>query len=107
MRGGQSFFQPRDVQHAAFNVCLVELQGASLRYARAVPEHQRQKATVAGLISAAFGGGNQLIDLGGNVAFSVVHVRLPFRRAIRLVKNDYEVERKCSLQHPHRAFQGS
>ena len=41
------------MQHAAFGVHLVELQPASLRHAQAMPEHQEQQATVAGLVPAA------------------------------------------------------
>ena len=36
-------------------------------------EQQKQKAPVAGFISAAFGGRNKLFELGGNKVFSVVH----------------------------------
>ncbi len=54
VRGGHAFFQPRDVQHAAFHIHLVEPQGAGLRHAQAVPEHQKKKAAVTGLVPRAF-----------------------------------------------------
>ena len=72
MRRGESLFEPRHVQHAAFNVHLVELQGASLRHAQAVPEHHQQQATVAGFKAAALGGGHELFNLAHGDMFSVV-----------------------------------
>jgi hypothetical protein len=35
-----------------------------------VPEHQEQKATIAGLVPAALGGGNEFIYLGKGQVFS-------------------------------------
>jgi hypothetical protein len=37
------------MQHAAFGVYLVEFDPAGLRHAQAMPEHEKQQATVANL----------------------------------------------------------
>jgi len=57
------------VQHAALRVHLVDRQAASLGHAEAVPKHQQQQATVAGLVAGAAGRDHQLADLkSGQVA---------------------------------------
>ena len=61
------------MQDAAFNVHLRHFQAASLGYPQAMPEHEQEKAPVAGLVPAAPGGGNQAVDFGQNEVFSVVH----------------------------------
>jgi hypothetical protein len=63
LSGREAVLQADDVQHAASHVHLVERQTASLGYAKAVPEHQQQQATVAGLVAGASGCGHQLADL--------------------------------------------
>jgi hypothetical protein len=64
-------FQPDDVQLAALRVYLFELQPAGLRHAQAVPEHQKQQATVARLVAASPGRRHQLSDFkAGQVATS-------------------------------------
>jgi hypothetical protein len=69
LRGRQTVLQPDDVQHAALRVHLVELQAASLGNAQAVAKHQKQQATVAGLVAGAPGRGDQLANLeSGQVA---------------------------------------
>ena len=47
--------QPGDVQDAALGVHLVKFHPAGFRDAEAMPEHQEQQATVAGLVPAALG----------------------------------------------------
>lgn len=42
MRGRQALLQACDMQHAAFNVHLGQLQPARLRHAQAMPEHQQE-----------------------------------------------------------------
>ena len=51
------------MQHAAFNVHLIELQPAGLGHAESVPEHQKQKAAVAGFVPAALRRVDQLLNL--------------------------------------------
>ena len=40
VRGGQSLFEPCDMQHAAFDVHLGHPQPAGFRHAQTMPEHQ-------------------------------------------------------------------
>ena len=61
------------MQDAAFNVHLGHFQPTSLGHPQPVPEHEQEQATVAGLVPAAPGGGNQAVDFGQNEVFSVVH----------------------------------
>jgi len=63
----------RDVQHAAVGVHLGQPQPAGLRHAQAMPEHQKQQASVAGCVTAIFRGVHELLNLGGNQVFAVVH----------------------------------
>ena len=71
--------QSRDVQHLALGVHLVELQLAGFRYAQAVPENQKQQATVAGFVAPASRRGNQLSDFkaGKVVASGFAPPRVP------------------------------
>ena len=62
---------PRHVQNAAFGVHLVKVQGAGVRHAQAVAEHQKQKAAVAGFVEAALGGCHELFNLARGDAFAV------------------------------------
>jgi hypothetical protein len=57
---GESLFDPLHVEHPAFKVNLRQLKAARFRNPQAVPEHQEQKATVAGLFPAALGGDYEL-----------------------------------------------
>jgi len=66
-------FQARNVQHAAYVIRLGQGKRAGFGDTQPLAKHQKQKATVAGLIPAAFGGRNELIDLGRNEMFSVGH----------------------------------
>jgi hypothetical protein len=71
--------QSNDVQDLALGVHLVELQPASLGDAQPVAEHQKQQATVAGLVAASPGRGNQLSNLkAGQVAASGLAPRRVF-----------------------------
>src|ERR1700733_9612735 len=51
------------MQHAAFGVHLIEFHAAGLRHAQAMPEHEQQKATVAGLVPPALGRLDQPLNL--------------------------------------------
>jgi hypothetical protein len=51
------------MQNTAINVHLIELQPAGFRDAQPVPEHQEQKATVAGLVAAAPDGFKETFNL--------------------------------------------
>jgi hypothetical protein len=65
------------MQHAAFGVHLVKLQPAGLRHAQAMPEGQKQKATVAGLVPPALGRLDQPFNLApGEVLAVAVTVAL-------------------------------
>ena len=61
------------MQDAAFGVHLGENQAAGLGNPQPMPEHEEEKAPVAGLVPCAFGGGNELLDLSGNEVFSFLH----------------------------------
>ena len=65
------------MQHAAFRVHLVEFHPAGLRHAQAMPEHQEQQATVAGLVPAALGRLNQPFNLAAGEVLSVAVLRRP------------------------------
>lgn len=56
MRGREALFQPGHVKDAAFCVHLGQNQAAGLGDAQAMPEHEKQKAPVAGFVSCALGG---------------------------------------------------
>ena len=68
---GKSVLQPDNVYLTAFNVHLIEPQGAGLRHSQAMPEHEKQKAPVAGLVGAPLGGLNELFDFPLGKMFSV------------------------------------
>ena len=73
MRRGQAVFQPRDVEHAAFDVYLGQPQPAGLRHAQPVAKHQEQQAAVTGRVAASLRTLHELFDFGGNEVFAVVH----------------------------------
>ena len=56
VRGGESIFEPLDVQDSAFGVHLGQYQPAGLRHAQAMPEHQELEAPVTGCVATAFRG---------------------------------------------------
>jgi hypothetical protein len=69
------------MQDATFTVHLIQLQTASLRDAETMPEHQEQKATVAGFVPAALGRFDQPFHLTAGKVFPVaLTTRLPGRR---------------------------
>jgi hypothetical protein len=71
--------QSRDVQNPALCIHLFELQPASLGHAQPVPENQKQQATVAGLVAASPGRGNQLSNFkAGKVVASGLAPRRVF-----------------------------
>jgi hypothetical protein len=64
-------FEPNDMKKSAMGVDLVEPQPASLGYSQSMPEHQKHKATVAGLVARASGCRYELSYLkAGKVAAS-------------------------------------
>jgi hypothetical protein len=73
VRRGQSVFQPGDMQHAALNIHVRQLQPAGLRHAQAMPKHQQQQTAVAGRVAAALRNLHELFDFGKNQVFSLVH----------------------------------
>src|ERR1035441_8017329 len=65
------------MQDATFAVHLIQLQTASFGDAEPMPEHQEQKATIAGFVPAAPGCLDQPFHLAAGKVFSVA---LPIRR---------------------------
>ena len=71
--GRKALFEPGDVQDAAFGVHLGENQAASLGDPEAMPEHEEEKAAVAGFVPGAFGGGKEFFDFVAGEVFSFIH----------------------------------
>ena len=66
------------MQHLAFGVHLVEFQPAGFRHTQAMPERQKQKATVAGLVPTSTNSLDQPFNLApGEVLAVAVTVALP------------------------------
>lgn len=61
------------MQDAAFGVHLGENQAASLGHPQPMPEHEQQKAPIAGFVPGAFGGGQELFDFVASEVFSFLH----------------------------------
>lgn len=70
---GKTLFEPCHVQHAAFYVHAGKIEVAGFRHTQAVPEHQKQKASVAGVVAADFGGCNQPFNFSDGKVFPLFY----------------------------------
>jgi hypothetical protein len=73
VRGRESLLEPGDVEHAAFDVHLGEPEATGFRDPEAMPEHQQQKAAVAGLVPAAACGVEKFFHFDRGEVFPVAH----------------------------------
>src|SRR4051794_23921956 len=71
MHSRQAAFQSPDVQHPTRDIHLIELQLARLGDTEAMPEHEKQEAAVAGLVTASFCRADQLLHLAASEVFPV------------------------------------
>jgi hypothetical protein len=65
--------EPRDGQHAAFDVHLGQLEPTRFQHTQPVAKHQQQQAPVTGRVAGTLDGRYGLINFGRNQGFSVVH----------------------------------
>jgi len=106
MVGRQAPLQPVDVDYAAVDVDLVQLQPAGFRNSLAVTERERHQAAVARLVASAFGRPHQLVHLAPGKVLTVAPVTCPAPRLPRFPSVPHFVESSPFRNRPNPAPNG-